>query len=118
MAGRQADGVYGRRAWTAPLEAAYPPQQYIGPFQSNAERLVSQSLAVNIMTGIELQTYVRPPLPQIKLFPDKYGYETSEIGVRDILQLSRYSNQRVNPDFSQTAATTQSSSRNTLGNSI
>ena len=115
------DGVYGRRAWTAPAEAAMPPQAYIGPFQSNQERLLSQSLAVNSMTGQELQTYVRPPLPQVKLFPEKYGYETSELGIEDIISLPRYNNQsqqRVESDYSQTPNTTESSSRNDLGGSI
>jgi hypothetical protein len=112
------DGVYGRRAWTAPAEAAMPPQAYVGPFQSNQERLLSQSLAANTMTGQELQTYVRPPLPQVKLFPSRYGYETSELGVQDIIELPRYKQQRVESDFSQTPNTTESSSRNTLGGTI
>ena len=67
-----ADGVYSRKPWQAPPEAAYPPQQYVGPFASNQERLLSQSMAVNMMTGAEIQELVRPPLPQVKLFPDRF----------------------------------------------
>jgi hypothetical protein len=118
MAGRYSDGVYGPRPWTAPLEAAYPPQEYIGPFQSNQERLLSQSLAALSMTAEEIQEFVRPPLPQIQLFPARYGYTEDEISVEDIIDMPRRGQQRVESDFSQTPNTTQSSSRNTLGTSI
>jgi hypothetical protein len=115
MAGLYADGVYARKPWIAPPEAAYPPQEYIGPFQSNQERLLSQSLAALTMSGAELQEYVRPPLPQIQLFPDRLGYTESELGIEDIIELPRRAQQRVESDFSQSPNTPQSSSRNTLG---
>lgn len=121
MAGKYSDGVYGRRAWTAttsaPHEAAMPPQEYIGPFASNQERLLSQSLAAWNMTGAEIQEYVRPPLPQVKLFPSRYGFTEYEITIEDIVQMPRRTatTQRVESDFSQTPNTTQSTSRNTLG---
>lgn len=120
MAGRYADGVYGPRPWTAPLEAAYPPQEYIGPFQSNQERLLSQSLAALSMTGAEIQEFVRPPLPQIQLFPARYGYTEDEISVEDIIDLPRRgaTQQRVESDFSNTPNSTQSTSRNTLGSAV
>lgn len=120
MSGKFADGVYGRRAWTAttsaPAEAAMPPQEYIGPFASNQERLLSQSLAAWNMTGSEIQEYVRPPLPQVKLFPSRYGFTEYEITIEDIVQMPRRGQQRVESDFSQTPNTTESSSRNALGN--
>ena len=120
MPGRQADGVYSNRPWIAKPEAAYPPQEYLGPFQSNQERLLSQSLAANSMTAEEIQEYVRPPLPQINLFPDRYGYVTEEISIEDIVQLpgGGRKSQRVESDFSQTPNTTQGTSRNTLGDAV
>jgi len=118
MTGRMSDGVYSRKPWQAPPEAAYPPQAYIGPFASNQERLLSQSLAANLMTGEELQKYVRPPLPQVKLFPPRFGYTDSELSVEDIIDLPRRGVQRVESDFSQTPNTTESSSRNDLGGSV
>jgi len=118
MPGRSADGVYSRKPWQAPPEAAYPPQAYIGPFQSNHERLLSQSLAVNSMSGEEIQQYVRPPMPQIKLFPEKYGYTDTEISIEDIIELPGRSQQRVESDFSQSPNTPQGSSRNALGGSV
>ena len=118
MPGRQADGVYSRKPWQAPPEAAYPPQAYIGPFASNQERLLSQSLAANTMSGAELQEYVRPPLPQVKLFPERYGYTQTEITIEDIIELPGRAQQRVESDFSNTPNTTESTSRNNLGGSV
>ena len=118
MPGRMADGVYSRKPWQAPPEAAYPPQQYVGPFASNQERLLSQSMAVNMMTGQEIQELVRPPLPQVKLFPDRYGYTDVELTIEDIIALPRVNQQRVESDFSNTPNTQESSSTNSLGGTI
>jgi hypothetical protein len=117
--GKQADGVYNRRAWSAPTaDAPKPPQEYLGPFASNQERLLTQSLATWNMSAAEVQEYVRPPLPQVKLFPARYGFTEYEITIQDIVQMPRRGQQRVESDFSQTPNTTQSSSRNTLGGSV
>ena len=117
MSGQQADSVYNRRAWSAPTaDAPKPPQEYLGPFASNQERLLTQSLATWNMSAAEVQEYVRPPLPQVKLFPARYGFTEYEITIEDIVQMPRRGQQRVESDFSQTPNTTQSSSRNTLGN--
>ena len=70
------------------------------------------------MSGAEIQKLVRPPLPQIKLFPDRFGYTDNEIGIDDIINLPRGTQQRVESDFSQTPNTTESTSRNALGGSI
>jgi len=112
------DGRYGYRAWDkaigVPKEAAMPPQEYLGPFASNNERMLSQALKVGNLTAAEIQDYVRPPLPQINLFPNKFGYETSEYGIKDIVELSGRVQQRT--DYSQQPTTTESTSRNALGN--
>ena len=119
MSGQQADGVYNRRAWSAPTaDAPQPPQEYLGPFASNQERLLTQSLATWNMSAAEVQEYVRPPLPQIKLFPKRFGYTEDEITIEDIVQMPRRTatTQRVESDFSNTPNSTQSTSRNALGN--
>jgi hypothetical protein len=118
MSGRMSDGVYSRKPWQAPPEAAYPPQAYIGPFASNQERLLSQSLAANMMSGPELQEYVRPPLPQVRLFPERYGYTQTEISIEDIIDLPGRAQQRVESDFSNTPNTQESTSTNSLGGSV
>jgi len=61
---------------------------------------------------------VRPPLPQVKLFPDRYGYTDVELTIEDIIALPRVNQQRVESDFSQTPNTTESSSTNSLGPTI
>lgn len=124
MAGLYADGIYNRKPWNKdnpgmshPEEAAFPPQGYIGPFQSNQDRLLNQALAVYTMKGPEIKELVRPPLPQVNLFPARFGYEESEIGIEDVIDLprSRPTSQRVESDFSNSPNSPQSSSRNTLG---
>jgi hypothetical protein len=80
--------------------------------------LLSQSLAALNMTAAEIQEFVRPPLPQIQLFPARYGFTEDEISVEDIIDMPRRGQQRVESDFSQTPNTTQSTSRNTLGSAI
>ena len=123
MVGKYSDGVYSHKPWNKdragvynPEEAAFPPQAYIGPFASNQERLMTQAMAVGSMTSEEVQEYVRPNLPQIELFPDKYGYVTTEVGIKDIVELTGRSVQR--KDFSGEPTTQESTSRNTLGKSI
>jgi hypothetical protein len=131
MPGKSADGVYGHKPWDkdrhsgpeaahlAPEEAAFPPQDYIGPFQSNQDRLLNQALATWTMKGSEIQELVRPNLPQINLFPDRYGYTDTEISIEDVIGLpGARSGQRVESDFSNTPNSQQSSSRNTLGTTI
>ena len=126
MPGKYADGRYGHKPWdkdrpgiNTPEEAAFPPQEYLGPFQSNQDRLLNQSLATWTMSGAELQELVRPNLPQINLFPDRYGYTDTEITIEDVIGLpGARSGQRVESDFSNTPNSQQSSSRNTLGNTI
>jgi len=124
MSGQMSDGVYNRRPWVAPTAdldiSRLPPQDYLGPFQSNAERLMGQSLATWSMTSEEIQQYVRPPLPQVKLFPPRFGYTENEIGIEDLIDLPRRTatTQRVESDFSQTPNTQESSSTNSLGSTI
>ena len=119
MAGKYADGVYDHKPWSAPAEAAYPPQQYIGPFANVQDMLLNQALATNTMSRPELMANVRPALPQVELFPDRYGYTTEEIALRDIIDLrGRGMAQRNESDYSQTPATQQSTSRNALGDSV
>lgn len=107
------NGVYGNRPWQAPIQAAFPPQAYIGPFASNQERLLTQSMEIGNMTAAEIQEYVRPNLPQVQLFPARYGYETKEYGINDIIDINGRTYERV--DYSQQPNATNSTSRNTLG---
>jgi hypothetical protein len=72
------------------------------------------------MSKPELQEYVRPPLPQIKLFPARFGYSEDEIGIEDLVNMPRNiaTTQRVESDYSNTPNTTESTSTNSLGPTI
>ena len=59
-----------------------------------------------------------PPLPQVKLFPERYGYIQTEISIEDIIELPGRAQQRVESDFSNTPNTQESSSTNSLGGTI
>jgi len=113
------DGVYGHKPWNSNKPyiasdlAAMPPQAYIGPFASNQERLLTQAIQINNMSGPEIQQYVRPPLPQVNLFPNRFGYETNEYGIQDIVEMTDRSITRT--DYGQQPNTTESTSRNSLG---
>lgn len=116
MTGKYADGVYSAKPWVAHEKAAYAPNEYSGPFASNQERLTTQAMAVGSMTSEEIQEAVRPNLPQIELFPPKYGYVTTEIGIKDIVELTGRPRQR--HDYSGEPTTQESTNRNALGKSI
>lgn len=70
------DGVYNRRPW-----------DYSGPFGSTQEMLVSQALSTITIPGAILSTAVRPPLPQIQLFPPRFGYRSRQIGINDVINV-------------------------------
>ena len=110
------NGVYSNRPWIAPPEAAYPPQAYIGPFASNQEQNLSQAMAVMNMSSEDIQQYCRPNLPQINLFPSRFGYETREYGIDDMINMNVAITERA--DTAKPAAQAEPTSRNTLGGGV
>jgi hypothetical protein len=71
-------------------EQGRPKSSYNGPWSSNEERLTQQALMTNSMTGAQLRTEIRPNLPQIRLFPDRFGYgDRFEIGIDDVVSIDR-----------------------------
>ena len=57
---------------------------YTKPWASNEERLVSESLAMANLPAEVIQQ-IRPPLPQVQLFPPRYGYRREAFGIRDVV---------------------------------
>jgi len=110
------NGVYDTKPWVAPPLAAYPPQAYIGPFPSNQDRMTTQAMAVMNMTAPMIQEYVKVNLPQVELFPPRYGYPQTSVGIEDIIDLTGRTYERVN--FSGEDYEINSTSRNTLGQTI
>ena len=116
---QKVDGVYDHtKPWRAPIEPNQVAQRWQnnGPWSSNMERLTSQALMVMNIPGAELQKMVRPPLPQIRLFPDRFGYgERPQPGIEDIVSVDRiYSEPRVSW-YSGSPAGYGGSARNDLG---
>jgi hypothetical protein len=117
-------GSDGRYDWTKSYNQRPPFQpdqvakrwQYSGPWSSNEERLTSQALMVMNIPGADIAQMVRPPLPQIRLFPEKYGYDRKVFGIDDIVTIDRkYVEPRVSW-YSGGVAGYSGTSTNSLGN--
>jgi hypothetical protein len=65
------------------------------------------------MTSEEIQEFVRPPLPQVELFPQRYGYPVGQLDLRDIIEFGHRTYERT--DYAQQPNTQESTSRNSLG---
>jgi hypothetical protein len=114
----------GRYDYTKPWVTASPSEEdyaqpqwtYNGPWASNMERLTQQALLAATMPGVQLQQLVRPPLPQIRLFPDRFGFgERQQPGIDDVVSLDRvYQEPRISW-YSGSPAGYSGSSRNDLG---
>lgn len=94
------DGVYDHtKPWRPPLvpNQVQPRWTYAGPWSSNEERLTQQALLAATMPGAQLQQMVRPPLPQIRLFPDRVGYGVRyQPSIDDVVSIDRvYTEPRV-----------------------
>ena len=101
---------------TASDTAAPPRWSYNGPWASNMERLTQQALIVATIPGAQIQEMVRPPLPQIQLFPPRFGWgERTQPTIEDVVSVDRvYTEPRVSW-FSGSPAGYSGSSRNDLG---
>lgn len=116
------DGQYDRtkpwQTWRAPVQPDQVARrwQYNGPWATNMERLTSQALMVMNIPGADIQQMVRPPLPQIQLFPPRYGYPTTQPGIEDVVTIDRnYVEPRISW-YSGGVSGFSGSSRNSLGN--
>lgn len=113
------DGVYDyTKPWRPPVlpDQVAKRWQYNGPFSSNMERLTTQALMIMNIPGKDIQAMVRPPLPQIRLFPDRFGYGDRRYpGIEDVVTIDRvYAEPRVSW-FSGGVAGYQAQDRNALG---
>ncbi len=112
------DGRYDyTKPWASPevMQPAQPRWAYNGPFSSNMERLTTQALMVAAMPGVELQQIVRPPLPQIQLFPQRFGWgDRTPPTIDDVVSVDRvYMEPRVSW-YSGSPAGYSGTSRNSL----
>lgn len=112
------DGVYDyTKPWRGgePSDVVQPRWTYAGPWASNEERLTQQALAVAAIPGAQLSKIVRPPLPQIRLFPDRFGYgPRTQPEIEDVVSVDRvYQEPRVSW-YSGGVGSYSGSSRNSL----
>jgi len=87
------DGVYDyTKPWrgTEPSDVVQKRWTYAGPWASNEERLTQQAIAVGTLTAAQIQEMVRPNLPQIRLFPDRFGYgDRTQPTIEDVVSVDR-----------------------------
>jgi hypothetical protein len=113
------DGRYDyTKPWVTnqPSDAGLPPMSsYNGPWASNMERLTQQALMAATIPGAQLQEMVRPPIPQIRLFPDRFGFGNRlQPDINDVVSLDRvYTEPRVSW-YSGSPAGYSGASRNSL----
>ena len=113
------DGNYDyTKPWRAPIQPDQVAKryQYNGPWSTNMERLTSQAMMVMNIPGADIQAMVRPPLPQVRLFPERFGYgDRNQPGIDDIVTIDRvYTDPRVSW-YSGSPAGFGGTARNDLG---
>jgi hypothetical protein len=88
---------------------------YLGPWASNEERLTQQAIVAATLPGAKLRDMVRPPLPQIRLFPDRMGWgPRTQPDIEDVVSIDRvYTEPRVSW-YSGGVGSYSGSSRNSL----
>jgi hypothetical protein len=100
-----ADGRYDHKPWdaiqpggiVAAPTSAEKNWNYLGPFASNQERLTQQALTVATMSRDDILRDVRPVLPQIRQFPDRFIGASSQPTIEDVVSLDRaYNEPRAN----------------------
>ncbi len=94
------DGVYDyTKPWRGgePSDVVQSRWTYAGPWATNEERLTQQALVVATIPGAQLQHMVRPPLPQIRVFPARFGYGVRyQPSIDDVVSVDRvYTEPRV-----------------------
>lgn len=110
------DGRYDQtKPWDGPGGSTPGKWTYNGPWSSNEERLTQQALMAAIASPSQIRMNVRPNLPQLRLFPDRFGYgDRLQPGIDDVVSIDRnYVEPRVSW-YSGGVAGYSGSSRNSL----
>lgn len=117
MSSRHADGRYDQKPWSPGVspEPIARRWQFLGPFASNEERLTQQAIQANTLPAAELAAMVATPLPQVRPFPERFGYERTVPGIMDIIEVDRHYTEPRTSWFSGGPGGYSGSSRNSLG---
>ena len=112
------DGRYDHtKPWVPGVEPQplKPRWQYLGPFSSNEERIAQQAIQSAVLPGAELAAMVRCPIPQVELFPPRFGYDRTQPSIDAVIDVDRrYVDPRISW-YSGHEAGYQGASRNSLG---
>ena len=84
---------------------------YMGPFASTTEALITRAVRSVTLPKEMIQDIVRPPLPQVELFPPRFGYRTRELGIMDVMNVDEQF-EPTRTDFSRSAGSYQGTARN------
>lgn len=84
---------------------------YMGPFANVQEALLTRAVRSVTLPSVMIQDLVRPPLPQVQMFPPRYGYRTRELGIMDVMNVDSEF-QPTRTDFTQSQGAYQGTSRN------
>jgi len=84
---------------------------YMGPFANIQEALLTRAIRSVTLPASMIQDIVRPPLPQVQLFPPRFGYRTRALGIKDVMNVDDEF-QPVRVDYSNSQGSYQGTSRN------
>jgi len=92
-----------------------PDWSYTRPWATNEERLTSQAVAAALADAPTVQDLIRPPLPQVRLFPPRYGYRVRELGLDDIVDINEIYKAVPPSNFGGSQSGYEGTSRNAWG---
>lgn len=108
----QQDGVYDhskpRKIVDNGPEIRY---DYMGPFKDTQDMLLTRAVRSVTLPSQMIQDLVRPNLPQVQLFPPRYGYRTRELSIYDVMDVD-LEFQPTRTDYSQSPSSYQGTARN------
>lgn len=107
-------GNDGRYDHTKPDERL-PSWSSSRPWGSKEEEFTTQAIQAAIASGPELQDMIRPPLPQVNLFPPRFGYRTAELGVNEVVDVNEIYRTPPASNFSGSPAGYTGTGRNAWG---
>lgn len=84
-------GMDGRYDHTHPWDNL-PSWSYGRPWATKEEQLTTQAIQMALASAPEVQDTVRPPLPQVNLFPPRFGYRTRQLGLEDVINVDELYN--------------------------
>lgn len=84
---------------------------FMGPFANIQEAMMVRALRSATMPAALIQDLVRPPLPNIQMFPPRFGYRTRVIGITDVLDVNEEF-QPTRVDFTREPGGYQGTARN------